>query len=113
MAEMKERFYRASKYTTLEMLELRCEGDEADLSFALTNLELGNQSDKDGTIGTYEETDEIDGLGFLVIDEYKNEAEANVIETNRGLQGHMHMFRGKAIIGDKNKKVTIFREKQP
>lgn len=112
MAETRERFFRGSKFITTDSLELRCEGEEGDLSFALINLELGNQRDNDGTIGTFEEVENTDELGFLLIEEYQNEAQANVIETTLGIAGHKHLFRGKAKIGDKTKKVTVFREKQ-
>ena len=110
MPEKRERFYRGSVFTTLNDLKLRCEGDESDLSFALTNLELGNQNGNDGTIGTFQETDDYDGLGYLIIREYQDEADANSIETTLGIQGNTHLFRGKASIGAEVKHITVFRE---
>lgn len=103
-----ERFYRGSVFTTLDELELRCETDESNLSSALTNLELGNQNNNDGTIGTYEESDE-PNLGELIFRKYQNEAEANLIETQLQLEGAKKMFRGKAQLQNKRVKVTVLR----
>lgn len=104
-----ETFYRGDIFTTLPDLELRCETDEADSFTELTNLELGKQNGKDGTIGTYKETEE-PNLGELIFEEYKNAAQANLIESKHKIQGTgKHLFRGKAQIGTKKIKVTVFR----
>ncbi len=108
MAKKRERFYKGSVFVELNQLELRCETDESDLFSVLLNLELGNQSNNDGTIGTYEESESLN-LGNLIFKAYKNEDEANLIETEQELQGAKKMFRGKVQIADKKIKVTVLR----
>lgn len=108
MEKKRERFYRGSVFLTLKDLELRCETDESNLTSVLINLELGSQNNNDGTIGTYEESDEPD-IGNLIFESYTNEAQANLLESQHEMQGAKKMFRGKARIGDKNLKVTVLR----
>lgn len=108
MGKKRERFYRGSIFLTLDQLEMRCETDESNLSSELINLELGNQNNNDGTIGTYEESEEPD-IGNLIFKSYKNEADANLIETEQELGGAKKMFRGKAQIGNNRLKITVLR----
>lgn len=107
---MPEEFYKGIDFTTLELLRKRCQTDESQHTAKLMNLDLVSQDGDLGTRGTYASVPLGDFKFGLIMDEYQNIADANVIETNRGVQGHKHLFRGKARIGDRNKKVTVFRK---
>lgn len=105
----KEKFYRGSIFTTLGELEDRCATDETDGNpKALIGLELGTQNGKNGTIGTYEKSND-PNLGLLIFEEFEDDADANLLKTQHELNDEEELFRGMAQIGSDQKNVIVFR----
>lgn len=114
--KQRTRFYRGIDFTTIDALELRIEKHEADLTSKLITLELAeNETGEKGTVAIFEK---VNGLkvGHLIVEEYTNDADANLKTTNHKLAGELPVLPGdepkaKIKIGDTTKKVLVFRDR--
>lgn len=108
----KEKFYRGDKFATLKELEDRCATDETDgVPKELISLELGEQNEKAGTVGTFKKPSSNPDLGLLIFEEFDpdDDAATNLLVTEHELDNKPEQFRGKAQIGDDQLDVIVFR----
>lgn len=109
---MADQFPRAypKDMSSLNGLELTCEGDEAGLTAKLIRLSLGKDDGVDVTAAIYEAADGLN-LGHLIFEEYTDDVDAGSREAIHKTKGEPLVCKGRAYIKNNAKNVIVFREK--
>jgi len=99
--------------SSLQGLEITCEGDEGGLFAHLVRLALGKDADNNNADVTAAEYD-TDGtagvsLGELIFEEYTTDVDAGSREAIHKTKGEPLVCKGKAFINGAAKNVIVFR----
>ena len=105
-----ERQY-AKNISSLNGLELTCEGDEAGLTAKLTRLQLAKDTDNnDITAADYEIADGLN-LGHIIFEEFTTEVDASSRTAIHQTQQEPLVCKGRAFVAGQAKNVIVFRER--
>lgn len=97
--------------SSLNGLELTCEGDEGGLTAKLISLQLAkDEDDNDITAADYEIADGLN-LGHLIFEEFTTEIDANSRTAIHQTQQEPLVCKGRAFVSGEAMNVIVFRER--
>ena len=97
--------------SSLNGLELTCEGDEGGLTAKLISLQLAkDEQNNDITAADYEIADGLN-LGHLIFEEFTTEVDASSRAAIHQTQKEPLVCKGRAFVAGQAKNVIVFRER--
>lgn len=102
--------YGANDIISLEILEISCERDEANLFADIKEVARATDDGVNVTAVIYEDVDDFE-MGHLTFVKYQTDVDEQSLKAIHKAQGETFLFKGEAYVNKNPVKVLVFREK--